>query len=73
MKLSTNYDISAYLHLFTTSNDGADLAPYLRVVANELNEAADVLDGTKDDMIDFYNDITQEISQDFSICLNRKA
>ena len=44
------------------SNDGHALAQHLRVVAEELNRSSDVLDGTVNDAINFFDEVNGSIT-----------
>ncbi len=48
--------------------DGKKLAPYLRVVAEELIRSANLLDSLDDDMIDFYDEVNKRLSVCFTTC-----
>ena len=45
--------------------DGKKLAPYLRAVAQELTRAADLLDGSADDSITFFDEVNKKVRVDY--------
>ena len=47
------------------SNDGHALARHLRVVAEELNRSSDVLDGTVNDAINFFDEVNGRITNNY--------
>ena len=47
------------------SNDGPALAKHLRVVAEELNRSSDVLNGTVNDAINFYDEVNGRIVNNY--------
>ncbi len=48
------------------SNDGVHLAKHLRVVAEELCRASDILDGSVNDMITFFDEVNKRIVMDYA-------
>ncbi len=48
--------------------DGKKLGQYLRVIAEELNRAADCLEEKVDDMIDFFDEVNRKVCRDYKRC-----
>lgn len=68
--LKSSYEHFHFYLIFISQSrkDGKKLAPYLRVVAEELIRAADILDSKTDDMIDFFDEVNKTIETDYKIC-----
>ena len=65
MKLYRNWKCKIEEDQSIFSNDGPALARHLRVVAEELNRSSDVLDGTVNDAINFYDEVNGRIVNNY--------
>lgn len=61
-----SHALKYYTENIQYTNDGHFLARKLKVIAEELNRAADILDSKVDDMIKMYDEVNKTVSTDYT-------